>query len=96
MNQLPPCPYQHRCPTYRPHTKKMVRCWANVGGECQAHIRLLKKNSTKSINTTTTLTTHMVHLKCNNCGHAWDYQGKHKRMAICPDCRRAVEIPKEA
>lgn len=48
MNQLPPCPYQLRCPTYRPLSVQAVRCWANDPEDgCQAHIRLLGKNHRK-------------------------------------------------
>jgi hypothetical protein len=32
-------------------------------------------------------------LECK-CGHVWDYKGKKKRYAVCPDCRKLVIIEK--
>ncbi len=27
------------------------------------------------------------------CGHQWDYEGKNKYYATCPDCRSMVKVP---
>ena len=37
----------------------------------------------------------MVKLSCHHCGHSWDYQGKTKYYATCPNCRDKVRIPLE-
>ena len=37
----------------------------------------------------------MVKLSCHHCGHSWDYQGKTKYYATCPNCRYKVRIPLE-
>lgn len=34
----------------------------------------------------------MVHLKCKHCGYKWDYKGKKKVQAVCPDCMRRILI----
>jgi endogenous inhibitor of DNA gyrase (YacG/DUF329 family) len=34
----------------------------------------------------------MTTLKCPNCKQVWNYQGKKKVYASCPDCRSAVKI----
>jgi hypothetical protein len=31
-------------------------------------------------------------LKCK-CGNEWDYKGKNKYTATCPDCKKIVKIP---
>ncbi|NHW89097.1 MAG: hypothetical protein HA490_05590 [Archaeoglobales archaeon] len=36
----------------------------------------------------------LVRLKCPSCGHVWDYKGKRKYYANCPDCHRSVHIAK--
>lgn len=33
-------------------------------------------------------------LKCEKCGNSWEYKGKQKVMAVCPDCHRLVKIVK--
>lgn len=33
-----------------------------------------------------------MELKCNKCGNQWDYKGKNKVYAICPDCRKTVRV----
>jgi predicted Zn-ribbon and HTH transcriptional regulator len=33
-------------------------------------------------------------LKCS-CGYEWDYKGKMKKNATCPDCRALVKIPED-
>jgi len=37
----------------------------------------------------------MVKLSCHHCGHSWDYQGKTKYYATCPNCRYKVRIQPE-
>lgn len=37
-----------------------------------------------------------MELECENCGYEWDYQGKSKTYAICPECQYKVEIPAKA
>lgn len=37
----------------------------------------------------------MVKLSCQHCGHSWDYQGKTKYYATCPNCRYKVRIQQE-
>lgn len=36
----------------------------------------------------------MVWLKCDGCKRTWDYNGKQKVCATCPDCRKYVRIEK--
>ena len=31
-------------------------------------------------------------LKCKQCGYEWDYEGKMKYYATCPDCHLANAI----
>jgi phage FluMu protein Com len=31
-------------------------------------------------------------LRCKNCGHFWNYVGRMKINAICPDCKNIVKI----
>ena len=31
-------------------------------------------------------------LKCNQCEYEWDYEGKMKYYATCPDCHKANPI----
>ena len=40
-------------------------------------------------------TTTMTNLKCKRCGHEWDYAGKRKWYATCPDCKTSVKIKAE-
>jgi len=37
-----------------------------------------------------------MRLKCEKCGYEWDYKGRMTHYATCPNCRRAVEIRKQA
>jgi NADH-quinone oxidoreductase subunit E len=37
----------------------------------------------------------MVKLICHHCDHSWDYQGKTKYYATCPNCRYKVRIQPE-
>jgi protein-arginine kinase activator protein McsA len=37
----------------------------------------------------------MVELECGNCGREWNYTGKSRVYATCPDCRNAVKIEKK-
>lgn len=37
----------------------------------------------------------MVKLKCKHCGYKWDYNGKMKVQATCPDCMKKIKIKKE-
>ena len=34
-------------------------------------------------------------LKCQRCGHNWDYKGKSKWYATCPMCKTSVNIKKQ-
>jgi Zn finger protein HypA/HybF involved in hydrogenase expression len=34
----------------------------------------------------------MVKLKCQRCGHEWEYKGKRKYYTSCPDCKTSVKI----
>ena len=34
-------------------------------------------------------------LKCYKCGYEWDYKGKRRRYATCPDCKTSVNIKKK-
>ena len=38
----------------------------------------------------------MVKLKCPNpkCGYKWEYKGKKKVKATCPDCKLVCDIQK--
>jgi len=31
-------------------------------------------------------------LKCDQCSYEWDYEGKMKYYATCPDCHKANPI----
>lgn len=31
-------------------------------------------------------------LKCPNCSYEWEYEGKMKYYATCPDCRFGIPI----
>ena len=31
-------------------------------------------------------------LKCKICKHNWEYKGKNKVLATCPDCHNKVKI----
>ncbi len=31
-------------------------------------------------------------LKCDKCDREWDYKGKNRVKATCPDCRKLVHI----
>lgn len=31
-------------------------------------------------------------IKCEKCGNEWDYKGKNKVTATCPDCYLKVKI----
>ena len=31
-------------------------------------------------------------LRCDRCGRRWDYHGKMKRRATCPDCKHSVKM----
>jgi predicted RNA-binding Zn-ribbon protein involved in translation (DUF1610 family) len=33
-----------------------------------------------------------MELKCTSCKRVWDYTGKNKVYATCPDCRKIVKI----
>jgi len=33
-------------------------------------------------------------LKCQHCGHVWNYSGKKKFYATCPECLVHVNIKK--
>lgn len=37
----------------------------------------------------------MVKLSCHHCDHSWDYQGKTKYYATCPNCRYKVRLQPE-
>lgn len=38
----------------------------------------------------------MVKVKCQHCSREWEYTGKSKVMATCPDCQKKTKIkPKE-
>jgi hypothetical protein len=37
----------------------------------------------------------MVDMKCK-CGKKWDYKGKQKTYAICPDCKKIVKLNKKS
>jgi predicted nucleic acid-binding Zn-ribbon protein len=34
-------------------------------------------------------------LKCQRCGHEWDYKGKSGWWCSCPQCRTGVNIKKQ-
>jgi len=34
----------------------------------------------------------LVRLKCPSCGHVWDYKGKRKYYANCPNCHRRIAV----
>ena len=31
-------------------------------------------------------------IKCDNCGHGWDYQGKTQWYLACPKCKSTTNI----
>ena len=31
-------------------------------------------------------------IKCENCGHGWDYQGKTQWYLACPKCKKTINI----
>ena len=33
-----------------------------------------------------------MRLKCQRCGHIWDYHGKNQWVAHCPHCKTSVWI----
>ena len=33
-------------------------------------------------------------LRCNKCGHVWNYKGKRKYYVTCPNCYHKVNINK--
>ena len=33
-----------------------------------------------------------MEIKCNNCGHEWDYHGKTKWYLACPKCKNTINI----
>ena len=33
-------------------------------------------------------------MTCHNCGHIWDYKGKSKFYATCPNCHYKVNVQK--
>ena len=37
-----------------------------------------------------------MELKCSNCEKQWNYRGKNKVTATCPDCRTLVKIQDES
>ena len=34
----------------------------------------------------------MVWLKCKRCGYEWEYKGRKRWYATCPDCNTKVRI----
>jgi len=36
-----------------------------------------------------------MRMLCDKCGHEWDYQGKSKYYASCPQCKKSVKISQE-
>ncbi len=36
----------------------------------------------------------MVKIKCDKCGHFWDYRGKSNYYVTCPHCLRKVKVKK--
>ena len=34
-------------------------------------------------------------VKCQNCGHEWDYKGKSEYYVTCPKCLYKVNLKKE-
>lgn len=37
-----------------------------------------------------------MELKCSSCNKVWNYTGKNKVTATCPDCRTLVKIQNES
>jgi len=37
----------------------------------------------------------IIELKCKKCGKEWEYTGKNKIYATCPDCRYLNKINPE-
>lgn len=35
---------------------------------------------------------YVIELICRRCGKKWDYKGKRKFWACCPDCHTSVKI----
>ena len=33
-------------------------------------------------------------MKCNHCGHVWEYRGRSRYYATCPVCHYKVNIAK--
>ncbi len=33
-----------------------------------------------------------MEIKCDKCGHQWEYQGKTKWYLACPKCRNTINI----
>lgn len=33
-----------------------------------------------------------MEIKCDNCGHEWDYRGKTKWYLACPKCKNTINI----
>ena len=31
-------------------------------------------------------------VKCENCGHSWDYHGKSRWYLACPKCKNTINI----
>jgi len=38
----------------------------------------------------------MVLLRCPRCGYVWEYVGRKKVFATCPDCYKKVKIAENA
>lgn len=34
-------------------------------------------------------------LKCQRCGHIWDYKGKSEYYCSCPICKTSISIRKQ-
>lgn len=41
-----------------------------------------------------TISENTVRLRCQRCGHEWDYKGKNRYFATCPHCRIYVSVKK--
>ena len=33
-----------------------------------------------------------IKVKCEKCGHSWDYHGKSKWYLACPKCKNTINI----
>jgi ribosomal protein S27E len=33
-----------------------------------------------------------IEIKCDNCGHQWDYHGKTQWYLACPKCKNTINI----